>query len=192
VKPGFYYYLVAFLPDLSLDRPLPITTKDFLALCSEHLPAASFRLLAETDLFQPTASRTRLQVLNVWFEREHTLRNELARLRAQRLGWEVTPIPRSAGRDAELAAVAMRILENESPRWAEDELDRARWTFLDGLEFGHYFDLESLALYALKLRLLERRAVFNKDRGRAWLRTFVSLPHEMTRQACATAPEAKS
>ena len=190
MTPGFYY-LVASLPELSFDRLTPITRKDFLELCSEHLPAASCRLLAETDLFQPTASRTRLQVLNIWFEREHMLRNELARLRAQRLGWDVTPHLRSAGRDADLATVAARILESDSPRAAEDELDRARWTFLEGLEFGHYFDLESLALYWLKLRLLERRAVFNKDRGRERLRAFVSLPHEMTRQACAVAPELK-
>jgi hypothetical protein len=190
VKPRFYY-LVASLPELSFGRPTPITMKDFLALCSEHLPAASCRLLAETDLFQSSASPTRLRVLNLWFEREHFLRNELARLRAQRLGWDVTPHVRSTGRDTDLVMVAARILKNESPRAAEDELDRARWTFLDGLEFGHYFDLESLALYWLKLRLLERRAVFNKDRGREKLRAFVSLPHEMTRQACAGAPEAR-
>jgi hypothetical protein len=190
VKPGFYYYLVASLPELSFDRPTPITTKDFLELCSEHLPAASCRLLAETDLFQSPASPARLGVLNIWFEREHLLRNELARLRAQRLGWDVTLHLRSTGRDADLAVVAERILGNESPRAAEDKLDRARWTFLDGLEFGHYFDLESLALYWLKLRLLERRAVFNKERGREKLRAFVALPHEMTRQACAAAPEA--
>lgn len=188
MKPGFYY-LVASLPELSFDPPTPITTKDFLELCSEHLPAASCRLLAETDLFQSVARPTRLRVLNVWFEREHMLRNELARSRAQRLGWDVMPHVRSAGRDDDLAAVAARILQNDSPRAAEDELDRARWRFLDGLEFGHYFDLELLALYWLKLRLLERRAVFNKDSGRERLRAFVSLPHEMTRQACAAAPE---
>jgi hypothetical protein len=188
VKPRFYY-LVASLPELSFDRPPPISQKAFLELCSEHLPAASCQLLAETGLCQPSASLTRLQVLNVWFEREHALRNELARLRAQRLGWAVTPHLRSAGRDADLAAAAARILQNDSPRSAEDELDLARWTFLDGLAFGHYFDLESLALYSLKLRLLERRAVFNKERGWGRCRAFVSLPHAMTRQACAAAPE---
>jgi hypothetical protein len=189
VKPGFYY-LVASLPDLSFDRPASITTKDFLGLCSEHIAPASCQLLAETDLFQSSSCPTRLRVLNVWFEREHLLRNELARLRAQRLGWDVTPHLRTAGRNDELKMVAARILENESPRAAEDELDRARWRFLDGLEFGHYFDLESLALYWLKLRLLERRAVFDKERGREKLRAFVSLPHEMARQACAAASEA--
>jgi Protein of unknown function (DUF2764) len=191
VKPGSYF-LVASLPDLSFDRPTPITTKDFLGLCAEHLPAASRRLLAAIDLFQSSASPTRLRILNVWFERERALRNELARLRAQRLGWDLAPPQRSVRRDAELTAVAVRILEHESPRAAEDELDRARWTFLESLEFGHYFDLETLALYGLKLRLLERRAVFNKERGRERLRAFVSLPDEMTWQACATAPEAGS
>jgi hypothetical protein len=189
VTQGFYY-LVASLPDLSFDRPAAITIKDFLALCLEQLPAASHRLLAETDLFQSSASPTPLRVLNLWFEREHALRNELARLRAQRLGWDVTPHLNSAGHDADLAAVAARVLRHVSPRAAEDELDRARWTFLDDLEFGRYFGLESLALYGQKLRLLERRAVFAKDRGRERLRAFVALPHEMTRQACAVAPEA--
>ena len=118
------------------------------------------------------------------------MRNELARLRAKRLDWDVTLHLRSTGRDADLAVVEARILENESPRAAEDELDRARRTFLDGLEFGHYFDLELLALYWLKLRFLERRAVFDKECGREKLRAFVALLYEMTRQACAAAPEA--
>ena len=54
-----------------------------------------------------------------------------------------------------------------SPLAAEGVLDRARWSWLEELESGHYFDGERLALYLLKLRILERRARFVKDLGSA-------------------------
>lgn len=191
MKAGFHY-LVASLPELSFERPSPITPPDFLALCAECLPDPACRLLAGTDLVESSADPTRLRVLSLWFEREHTLRHELARMRGRRLGWGAAPDLSAAQHDPELAALAGRILEIESPRAAEDALDRARWAFLDSLEFGHYFDLEALVVYWLKLRILARRAVFNKDLGRKKIRTFAALPLAMSRQAATAGPEVTS
>jgi len=44
---------------------------------------------------------------------------------------------------------------------AEKSLDEARWKFLDELSFGHYFDLDILIVYVLKLLLLERWGKIN-------------------------------
>ena len=46
-------------------------------------------------------------------------------------------------------------------------IEREKWAYLERLEAGHYFDLETLAAYALKLRILERKALFEAERGEA-------------------------
>lgn len=191
MRAGFYF-LVASLPELSFDRPSPLLPADFLALCAEYLPDAACRLLAGTGLLESSAGPPRLRVVSLCFEWEHTLRHELARMRGRRLGWGAAPDSSAARHDPELAALAGRVMEIESPRMAEDELDRARWALLDSLEFGRYFDLEALVIYWLKLRILARRAAFNKQAGREKIRSFTALPLAMSRQAATAGPEVKS
>lgn len=191
MKAGFYY-LVASLPELSFDRPSPLSQVDFLALCAECLPKAACRLLAGTGLPESSVGPPRLRVVSLWLEWENTLRHELAGMRGRRLGWGAPPDLSAARHDPELAALAGRVMEIESPRTAEDELDRARWTFLDSLEFGRYFDLEALVVYWLKLRILARRAAFNKEAGREKIRSFATLPLAMSRQAATAGPEVTS
>jgi hypothetical protein len=50
----------------------------------------------------------------------------------------------------------MAAILNASPLDAEKALDETRWKALDELATGHYFDLDFLISYALKLRILER------------------------------------
>ena len=54
-----------------------------------------------------------------------------------------------------------------TPIAADDTLESARWDYLDSLEFGRYFNIESLALYLLKLKVLVRKEGLIIDRGRA-------------------------
>jgi hypothetical protein len=44
---------------------------------------------------------------------------------------------------------------------AEKALDLERWQLLEELACGHYFDLDALLIYALKLLILERWAKIN-------------------------------
>lgn len=49
----------------------------------------------------------------------------------------------------------------------EKILDEARWQVLDDLGFGHYFDMDSLILYAYKLKILERwEKIYTQDKER--------------------------
>jgi hypothetical protein len=63
-------------------------------------------------------------------------------------------------------AVAREAYAQDSPLQAEDTLNRARWGYLDELEVGHYFDIEKILVYALRLQVLARKALFDADRGR--------------------------
>jgi len=62
--------------------------------------------------------------------------------------------------------IAREAFVQESPLQAEDTLNRARWSYLDDLEVGHYFDIEKILVYALRLQILERKALFDEEKGR--------------------------
>ncbi|MFW5685010.1 MAG: DUF2764 family protein, partial [Spirochaetota bacterium] len=65
----------------------------------------------------------------------------------------------------EIGEAAREAFSHDSPLSGEDALDRARWRFLDDLEAGHYFDLDRVVIYFLKLQLLARRRLFTRTRG---------------------------
>ncbi len=49
---------------------------------------------------------------------------------------------------------------------AEEYLNRERWIFLEELEVGHFFDLEKLIVYSIRLQLLERKKFFSMEKGK--------------------------
>ena len=162
-----YYYLMAQLPSVSYQSPLPMASKAFFELCAAQLAADDLALLASCSLASrsvPTGSR----VLTAWAEWEGSLRVTLARLRAQKLGREAelaglptpTPIPEA---DA-LARVAMA---SESPLEAEFLLDRGRWAAIEGFRGLDAFDREAVFAYQLQLLLIERRDRLQSTSGYA-------------------------
>ena len=97
-----------------------------------------------------------MQLYTCW---EISLRNTLARLRAAKLGQdpegctvkfaEYVPSAEQAARNA---------FALSDPLAREKTLDRARWDFLDGLEWSHAFNFEALCIYRCKLLILEKWA----------------------------------
>jgi len=86
---------------------------------------------------------------------ERNLREELSEWRkAQKSGGEYRLPP------------ALRAFVSEgNPLEIEKKLLHARWKFLEEKESEHYFDLEFLVIYFLKLQLLERMFTFDKEKG---------------------------
>jgi hypothetical protein len=166
---GGYYYLVASLPRLKFGAPPPLTRGQFLSRCATQVSAAHYQILAGVELFQAQPTGTGLALLDRWHERERALRNALAIERAKRLGVAAAGHTRDFRPDHSLAEIARHLLTLDSPLAADEELDRLRWRFLEELAFGHHFDLETLVVYRLKLRILERRARFEPAVGAALL-----------------------
>ncbi len=182
---GGYYYLVASLPHLKFGTAPRLTPGEFLRRCAAQVSAADYRILAETELFQTRPARTALALLDRWHDRERTLRNALASARAKRLGVTAAGHPRDFRHDPRLAEIARHLLALDSPLAADEELDRLRWRFLEELAFGHYFDVEILVVYLLKLRILERRTRFDPVVGAALLDRMLAQGAERGREACA-------
>ena len=182
---GGYYFLVASLPHLKFGAAPPLTREQFLDRCAGQVSAAQDRMLAGVQLFQTRPAKTGLALLDRWHEHERALRNALVIERAKRLGVTAAGHLRDFQPDPRLAKIARQLLALDSPLAADEELDRARWRLLEDLAFGHYFDLETLVVYLLKLRILERRACFDAAAGAALLDRLLAQGAERGREAFA-------
>jgi len=161
-----YYYLVASLPMPRSDEPPPMSSADFLELCRRQASARDFAMLTRVSLADPAARPGDPRVWRDYAAWETALRRELAEGRAQRLERDAEPFRRPAPFFAGLAAVAREALAAADPREGEIFLDRRRWGRLDELEAGTGFDAGRLAVYRLKLQLLERRQLWQPEPGR--------------------------
>ena len=150
-----YYYLVATLPFLSFGAEPPMTTERFLGECGKWLTPADMEMVRAASRMGVEAGREKGAVLNEWLRFDGELRRELARARAAR----------KAGEDRRMAAAAKRIMAGETPLLKEMEMEMVRWEFLEDAAKNHFFDINRLALYFLQLQILERIAVFDKDKG---------------------------
>jgi hypothetical protein len=161
-----YYYLVATLPFLFYDTEKSLAVHELLDLCSQHVSRGHFRLLssaAAADLRRPVPS---CETLDLWRGWETSLRNELARLRAKKRGLEAEQYLVDTTENMDAQQAARESFEQESPLEAEDVLNRARWTYLDDLEAGHHFDIDKILVYTLRLQILQRKALFDEQKGR--------------------------
>jgi len=160
-----YYYLVASLPMLFFDSERPPALEAFLGLCAEHLSPADFRMVEAASTSAVERQVPTCAVLERWRSWETALRNELVRLRAKARGIDPDRHLREGEDIVSVTTIARGAFAQELPLAAEQHLDRARWEFLDELEEGHYFDIEKVVVYHLRLQILHRRALFEVETG---------------------------
>ncbi|MDY6856690.1 MAG: DUF2764 family protein [Thermodesulfobacteriota bacterium] len=161
-----YYYTINSLPHLSFDRPLPITEKEFLDRTQSELNSKDLDILRTARLRRTEPERVSIHVLKRWYDWERGLRNRLVLLRATKLGVDHKEFIQAGDEDESSVRLADEIFQIESPVDAEHAINKARWDFLEELEQGRYFNLEKLAVYFLKLQILERISLFNEEKGR--------------------------
>lgn len=174
-----YYYLVASLPALPYyDRQagLPMlhfgakpsfALEDFLQECQKHLSLKDFETIRHAVSPSKVSSLSLHPLVRSWIQFNHHLRNELAWVRALEADRDPAKyIHGSREVLPELVDVAARAVKAADPLEAEKVLDSLRWNYLDELERGHYFDLECLLVYALKLKILHRYVEIESPKGR--------------------------
>jgi hypothetical protein len=161
-----YYYLVASFPLLFYDTERITSRREFLDLCGQHISPRHYQLLSSTSTTDLRPTTPSCGILDLWREWETSLRNELVRLRAKKRGTEAEAYLVDSPWIINAQQIAREAFGQESPLQAEDTLNRARWSYLDELEVGHYFDIEKVLVYALRLQILERKALFDKEKGR--------------------------
>ncbi|MFH1790422.1 MAG: DUF2764 family protein [Candidatus Omnitrophota bacterium] len=167
--PDKYYYLVAFLPYLAFDDPMPIKEADFLSECSKWLSPDDFETLTSMKPGDFGPGRKDPRVIGGWKAFELSFREELAAVRKMRQSLPGERIP------SEFRAV----FEQPTPLLMEREIEKRKWRFLEGLEIDHHFDLEAIIIYYLKLRVLARLEIFNdEEKGKHIFTNLCEVKHE--------------
>ncbi|MFA5144874.1 MAG: hypothetical protein WC723_02570 [Candidatus Omnitrophota bacterium] len=153
-----YIYLIAQLPWLSFGAKPPLSFDKFLALSRQFISEKDADLLSSLPQSQDYAGgEKRNSALRQWVDFDTALRNDLVRIRSSRKHVDPSAYLRAGGmQDPGLMHVAAAAQRNPSPLEAERLLDETRWSALDELEAGHFFDLEILVIYAYKLMILIR------------------------------------
>ena len=167
-----YYYAVSSLPMLFLDGESFPDVDEFLAVCVAWMSSRDLQTLQRAVLDPGFSADAEASVLGAWYAFETELRNALARQRAIRLGVDEDRYMSSQENAIWFSTMEMesRVSEAvgaETALRAEQILDEYRWRTLDELAVGHYFDLDILIIYYLKLQILRRRASMNREDGQA-------------------------
>lgn len=161
-----YYYLVASLPSLQYGIKAPFTLEDFLKDAQRLLTVGDFAQLQRAMEPYDEKTEPRNPLARSWHEFEHNLRNELAWFRAGKA--QKDPLAYIRGQragESYLVNLVAEAAELPNPLTAEQLLDKARWQKLEELAAFHYFDLEVLIVYALRLQILERHQAIETSKG---------------------------
>ncbi len=162
-----YYYLTCSLPLLKFPEAPLITRADFMAEAEKWLSEKDLIILFKADINNFPGVENDTYLLKRLKDFEYYLRGQLVsyrRAKRENPGyklrvseWELNKIKR------DLSGI---IQESSNSLEIEKKLLFLRWTFLDEEESGHFFDLDFLIIYRLKLQILERLAGFNKEKGK--------------------------
>ncbi len=150
-----YYYLASQLPFLKFGEEPYLKREDFLQEAEKWSGERDFLVLSGADINELTAHENVPEVLNDYREFEASLRREISRLREAL----------KAGREHKIPESLKGVVDEGDPLDIEKKLLHLRWEFIEEKEEGHYFDLGFLILYFLKLQILERLFIFNKEEG---------------------------
>jgi hypothetical protein len=159
-----HYYTLAALKTIRLGEKIPITEEYFLQFAEDTIDAKSYQILLKSrwGLTEPTGFSFADRILS-W---EKELRLELAKARISKRSFDTPPnLQASDGRYSLLEQVRA-VMALDSPLDAERYLDQLRWSFLEDIGARHYFDLEALVVYYLKLQLALRQEKFLEELGR--------------------------
>lgn len=143
-----YYYLISSLPMLFFGARPPFNSEGFLDKCREFVSENDFAVLR---------GESESVFLRRWEDFDADLRNELVKIRAHRRHIDAHKYLRQERYvSVDTVSAAVAVSRNPLILDSEKSLDQIRWDFLEDLAQGHYFDLEFLLIYGLKLRILEK------------------------------------
>ncbi len=167
---GQHYFLVASLPTLHYDMRDPMEPTQFLELCETQLSAEELERVRSATIDAP-GSESSWGIVENWHRFERGLRNALVKQRAPQRGVEAATYIRRDERGDDnsnengVLELARSAAAHETPLGAEDELNHARWAYLEDLEAGYFFELERLIIYYIKLQIVARHGQFRRKHG---------------------------
>lgn len=126
-------------------------------MCAGMIPEADAAMLAAIAGRPAYDYKGSQPALIRWRNFDTALRNELVKIKASRRHVDASPYLRHDGEsDISINHTAINAFRNPSILEGERMLDLARWKALEEIALGHYFDIDILIVYAIKLAILEK------------------------------------
>lgn len=175
-----YYYLSSTLPMLDVDAEAPMSYEEFMDKCKAQMSKRDYKEL-ETAVFTATGD-PKSSLMKKWQAYISHVDSYLAEERARKLGWNDDGAYSVQGtKDEVLAERISRAVRTMNPLEGEEELLRIYFDFLKSNQTYDPFSRDSLMIYALQLQIIERKASFRMEKGKAeFSRLFSDLQKEFT------------
>jgi hypothetical protein len=142
-------------------------SQEFRAQCAEHLSAED---VAAVEAVWEEDGGARHPALAAWGERDTEIRNAIARIRARHLQTDAARYLREhEDVDVSIEKAVTDAFNMGTPMDREHSIDELRWRIIDELTGVNEFDGAAIVAYALKLKLAERWAALNVERGQEQL-----------------------
>ncbi|MDD4202054.1 MAG: DUF2764 family protein [Candidatus Omnitrophica bacterium] len=164
-----YYYLIASLPFLSLEKELRISKEQFLLECEKWLSEKDMDILLNSVVFEDDIDFEKDDMLSIWKAFDAFLRKQLARYREN---------TKEGLKSSVTDKTIKEIVEQQDPLKKEKVLAEKKLEILDDLEQGHVFDLEAVIIYYLKLVIIERIKKFDEEKGLQVFETLCEVKYE--------------
>ena len=160
-----YYYLISSLPAIIFGEKPYYSSEEFMKLCGTWIGKSDIEELSKLTLSLEDISVDNSFVRD-WYKYEEILRNSSVKNRAAKLNKD--PLPYLKPEDKIYTDIERGVQDSFSavnPLEKEMALDRLRWGIIDFLETWHFFDLEKLCAYKLRLLICEKWIVRKTEAG---------------------------
>ncbi|MBN1155108.1 DUF2764 family protein [candidate division KSB1 bacterium] len=150
-----YYYLISQLPTLSFGKEAQITIDKFLEEAEKWLSSRDYERLVQVSIDSHQSARDDHPVIKSFKHLEHKIREDIALWReAKKRDQEYKPV-----------SFPVSLLKESNPLEAEIKLMEKRWELIDAMERDYNFGFAPVLLYYLKLQVLRRYFIFDKEKG---------------------------
>ena len=168
-----YYFLISSLPHVAIGETPSLSMDAFTAMCEEHLQKEDMAALAELKDNRLTKSNNRfIARLN---EKETILRNAIVRQRSQKLNRDPSPyISETSGFDSHIEKAVADAFSAQNPLEKEFAIDKIRCEIYEEVKGLDPFSPNVILAYAAKLRIAERWAAFDRNKGQKVADTIIN------------------
>ncbi|MDR2542539.1 MAG: hypothetical protein LBC80_03710 [Treponema sp.] len=182
---------MAQLPFLFYEQKPPLSSEKFKEMAFSQMNKEDSELMKYLSFgYDSNTSKSGCKFIDNWRKWEHTLRLNVGKLRSLKLYNEYTGTMPPTTPEGAFHTAEELLSQEGSPLDGELLLDKARWNAIDDLlAGGNYFDRSSVYAYFLKLLLLERRQIFNAEKGFAEYKSLYAEIIENAQSCVQTSTE---
>lgn len=173
-----YYYLLSSLPMLRFGEKPSVSKAEFLSLCQKHCTATDYKAVLSASI--NTKEESTLSFMKEFCRFRKMVNTEMASQRAQAMKKNEELYKNKGEKETRISDLVRKAVYNSNPLEGERIILSLYESFFNDRAAGHYFDLDALLIYALRLDILSRESLFvTEDGNNEFNRLFGNLKQDI-------------